>query len=96
MASSRSRKNEFDEALEGDAHERRGHDRERQQPRQAPVGVVTQRAVADRREERHEQPPQVAPEVDQQRDERAQVEHHVERGGVRGTDLSSRAAAARR
>ena len=44
----------------------------------------------------HEQPPQVAPEVDQQRDERAQVEHHVERGGVQERIRASRAAAARR
>ena len=42
-------------------------------------GSSTERAVADRRQTGRDEPQPVRTEVDEQRDERAQVEHHAER-----------------
>ena len=49
--------------------------RQREQPREPPVRVALERPVADRREPRRDQPQPVVTEVDQQRQQRPDVEH---------------------
>jgi hypothetical protein len=46
---------------------------------EAAVRVAVERAVADRREAGRHEPDPVPPEVDEQRDQRPDVEHHAER-----------------
>ena len=69
----------LDEVVEQDADNDRGQHRGDDEPREPPVRVTRERAVANRGEPgRHDAQP-VAPEVDEQRAERPQVEHHRER-----------------
>ena len=58
--------------------QRRRHDADRQQQGQLAIRIVTDAPVTKRRKPGHEVAPQVAPEIDEQRRERAHVEHHVE------------------
>ena len=71
-----------EEALPERAEQRPGDDRDEQQPGQAAVRVVTDAPLGERPQEGAQVAPEVGPEVQQQGDERAHMEHHVERGRV--------------
>ena len=60
----------------GDGRRDRGRD---QQPGQPPVGIALERPVADGGEAGRHQADPVGAEVDEQRQQRPQVEHHAER-----------------
>ena len=68
-----------DEVLEQQAQERCGDDAREQHEREPPPGVAREAALADRRPSGRDQVEDVAPEVGQQRRERAHVEHDHER-----------------
>ena len=72
---------------------RSGRDRDDgDQPREPPVGIALERAVADRREAGREQPPPVVTEIDQQRQQRPEVEHTENASDVRnGSSQPNRA-----
>jgi len=69
-----------EEALQAGPENRRRDHRDDEQPGEPALRVVADSPVPDRREPRPEDLDQVSPEVDEQRDEGAHVEHHVERG----------------
>ena len=79
MTMSCSRKNESIEVLEREAEERRRDDAREQHERQPAPRVARQAALADGRPGRGDEVEDVAPEVGQQRRERAHVEHDDER-----------------
>src|SRR6476646_3631897 len=57
----------------------RGRDRRgNQQPRQPPIRIATERTIADGRKARRHEPGPVGPEVDEQRGEGPDMQHHAE------------------
>ena len=64
------------------AQDRAGKHRDEDEPGQPALRVPADRSVSDGGQPRQEQRHQIGPEVDEQRDQGAHVEHHVKRVGV--------------
>ena len=69
----------LDEVVEQESGDRRGDGRRHEEPRQAAVRIGPERAIPDGGKPGRHQPQPVGPEVDEQRRQRPDVEHHAER-----------------
>ena len=68
----------LDDVVEEDADDQGGHRGDGDEPGEPPIRIALERSVADRREPGRDEPQPVGPEVDEERDQRPDMEHHAE------------------